>query len=284
MNFTDIRRRIIVALVSDDILFDQLVLKGGNAISLIYGFGNRASLDLDFSIENDFKDLEDSKRRIFTALEEKFGEIGFTVFDKKFGPRPQREKPNMGRQWGGYQLEFKLIDTFKEKNLGGDLEAIRRNALVVGPDQMRCFTVDLSKYEYCVGKVEKELDNYTIYVYTPEMIVVEKLRAICQQMPAYPLNTSQRARARDFYDIHLLVAAEGIDLTTDRNVTLIKDIFLAKEVPIHLLRDIEGQYEKHRLDWPAVKDSVSVPVKNFDFYFKFVLGEAAKILKVLGVV
>ena len=138
MNFTDIRRRIIVALVSDDTLFDQLVLKGGNAISLIYGFGNRASLDLDFSIENDFKDLEDSKRRIFTALEEKFGEIGFTVFDKKFGPRPQREKPNMGRQWGGYQLEFKLIDTFKEKNLGGDLEAIRRNALVVGPDQMRC--------------------------------------------------------------------------------------------------------------------------------------------------
>ena len=96
MNFTDIRRRIIVALVSDDTLFDQLVLKGGNAISLIYGFGNRASLDLDFSIENDFKDLEDSKRRIFTALEEKFGEIGFTVFDKKFSPRPQRGKPNIG--------------------------------------------------------------------------------------------------------------------------------------------------------------------------------------------
>ena len=284
MNFIDIRRRIIVALFSDDTLFDQLVLKGGNAISLIYGLGNRASLDLDFSIENDFNDVENSKRRIFTVLEEKFGEIGFTVFDKKFVPRPQREKPNMGQQWGGYQLEFKLIETSKEKNLVGDLEAIRRNALVVGPDQMRCFTVDLSKYEYCTGKVEKELDNYTIYVYTPEMIVVEKLRAICQQMPAYELNTSQRARARDFYDIHLLVAAEGIDLTTDRNVNLIKDIFLAKQVPIHLLRNIEEQYERHRLDWPAVKDSVSVSLNDFDFYFNFVLGEVAKILKILRVV
>lgn len=84
MNFEEIRRRTIVALFSDDALLDELVLKGGNAISLIYGFGNRASLDLDFSIETDFKDVEDTSRRIFKALDGKFGEVGFTVFDKKF--------------------------------------------------------------------------------------------------------------------------------------------------------------------------------------------------------
>jgi predicted nucleotidyltransferase component of viral defense system len=184
MDFTEIRRRTIVALFSDDALFDELVLKGGNAISLIYGFGNRASLDLDFSIENDFKDPEDTGRRIFTALEKKFGEVGFTVFDKKFGRRPERER-SPGTRWGGYQIEFKLIEKSKEAALGGKLEDIRRNAFVVGPNQMRRFTVDLSKYEYCAGKIEKELDDYTIYVYTPEMIVVEKLRAICQRMPAY---------------------------------------------------------------------------------------------------
>lgn len=198
MDFTEIRRRAIIALFSDDVLSDELVLKGGNAISLIYGFGNRASLDLDFSIENDFKDVEETGRRLFRALEARFGEVGFTVFDTKFGRRPERERPAAGPRWGGYQLEFKLIEKSKAAPFGDNLEAIRRNALVIGPGQLRCFTVDLSKYEYCAGKVEKELDHYTIYVYTPEMIVVEKLRAICQQMPAYPLNPNKRARARDF--------------------------------------------------------------------------------------
>ena len=50
MDFDEIRRHTIVALFSDDALLEGLVLKGGNAISLIYGFGNRASLDLDWLI------------------------------------------------------------------------------------------------------------------------------------------------------------------------------------------------------------------------------------------
>jgi predicted nucleotidyltransferase component of viral defense system len=29
---------------------DQLVLKGGNALDLIYGISTRASMDLDFSV------------------------------------------------------------------------------------------------------------------------------------------------------------------------------------------------------------------------------------------
>ena len=44
MEFTEIRRLTIIGLFSDDTLFEQLVLKGGNAISLIYGVGGRASL------------------------------------------------------------------------------------------------------------------------------------------------------------------------------------------------------------------------------------------------
>lgn len=284
MDFDQIRRRTIIALFSDDALFDELVLKGGNAISLIYGFGSRASLDLDFSIENDFKNPEETARRIFAALEGKFNEVGFTVFDTKFGRRPERLRPNSSPRWGGYELEFKLIEKSKAAGLGGNLESIRRNALVVGPNQMRCFTVDLSKYEFCRGKVERELDNYTIYVYTPEMIIVEKLRAICQQMPEYLPNPTKRARARDFYDIHLLVTGEGIDLASAENLTLLKDIFQAKDAPVALLKKLREQHELHRLDWPAVKDSVSAPLQEFDFYFEFVSGEVAGILKALGIV
>ena len=283
MDFDDIRRHTIVALFSDDVLLEELVLKGGNAISLIYGFGNRASLDLDFSLENDFEDVADAERRIFKALEQRFDQVGLTVFDTKFGARPRNA--DKGSRWGGYQFEFKLIAKSKEAALQGNQEAIRRNALVVGPEQQRIFTVDLSKHEFCGGKIEREIDNYTIYVYTPEMIVIEKLRAICQQMPGYPLNPAKRGRARDFYDIHLLVTAKGkgIDLTAKENLTLLGGIFQAKDVPLDLLKRIKEDHEIHRLDWRSVQDSVSPRLGEFDYYLDFVSGEVARILKALRV-
>jgi predicted nucleotidyltransferase component of viral defense system len=54
MDLGEIRRWVIAGMLSDDTLFQRLVLKGGNAISLVYGYGTRASLDVDFSIEGDF--------------------------------------------------------------------------------------------------------------------------------------------------------------------------------------------------------------------------------------
>ncbi|MDY6787161.1 MAG: nucleotidyl transferase AbiEii/AbiGii toxin family protein, partial [candidate division WOR-3 bacterium] len=53
-----IRRKIIVALFSDDYLMDKLVLKGGSAIDLVYKIDQRSSIDLDFSMEDDFKNSE----------------------------------------------------------------------------------------------------------------------------------------------------------------------------------------------------------------------------------
>lgn len=53
----------ITALFSNDDLLDRIVLKGGNAMSLVHGLTERSSLDLDFSMEEDFADLD-------TALEE----------------------------------------------------------------------------------------------------------------------------------------------------------------------------------------------------------------------
>ncbi len=50
VDFDEIRRLTITALFSDDELYEQIVLKGGNAISLVYGYSSRGSLDLDFSI------------------------------------------------------------------------------------------------------------------------------------------------------------------------------------------------------------------------------------------
>lgn len=65
MDLASIRRLVIVAMFSDDVLFDKLVLKGGNAISLVYRYGARGSLDVDFSIDGDFDDAEDAGKRNF---------------------------------------------------------------------------------------------------------------------------------------------------------------------------------------------------------------------------
>jgi predicted nucleotidyltransferase component of viral defense system len=58
-SFNDIRKLTITALFSDDVLLEQLVLKGGNAMSLIYHISPRVSLDLDFSMETDFENVEE---------------------------------------------------------------------------------------------------------------------------------------------------------------------------------------------------------------------------------
>jgi hypothetical protein len=50
---------------------------------------------------------------------------------------------------------------------------MQREAEVVGPDQQRKFTIDLSKYEYTTGKIATDLDYFQIFVYAPEMIAIE---------------------------------------------------------------------------------------------------------------
>ena len=50
----EIKRLAIIAMFSDDVLMDTLVLKGGNALDIVYKIASRSSIDLDFSMEQDF--------------------------------------------------------------------------------------------------------------------------------------------------------------------------------------------------------------------------------------
>ncbi|MGA3203374.1 MAG: nucleotidyl transferase AbiEii/AbiGii toxin family protein, partial [Bryobacteraceae bacterium] len=79
-DFADIRRIAITAIYSDDVLTDTLVLKGGNALDLIYGITSRTSIDLDFSMGRDFDDLTEAKERLFAALRSRFDSAGFVLF------------------------------------------------------------------------------------------------------------------------------------------------------------------------------------------------------------
>ncbi len=282
MDLSEIRRLVIIAMFSDDELFHQLALKGGNALNLVYKFGARTSVDVDLSLESDFVDIGDTRERVFRALANRFAEAKHTVFDGKLEPRPALKQELANDRWGGYEVSFKIIETAKYNAYNGDLGRTRREAAVVGPLNQRIFTVQISKYEHCVGKREVEFDDYSIYVYTPEMLAIEKLRAICQQMPEYTRRGHQGPRARDFYDIHTILIATGVSLNSPANLQLIADIFQAKEVDLKLIGKIGENREFHRPDWPSVELSVTGELKEFDFYFDFVL-EQVKLLESLWV-
>jgi predicted nucleotidyltransferase component of viral defense system len=275
LDHDQIRRIAITAVFSDDFFFEKVVLKGGNALALALGMSGRTSLDLDFSIENDFDDVAEAERRLLAALERRFAVFGHVVFDFSFGARPFTPREGEAK-WGGYVAEFKLMEQARYRQIGENKEARAREALVVSPRQHRKFTIELSKFEYTKGKLSREIDNFEIYVYAPEMIAIEKLRAICQQMPQYPLNRTPCARARDFYDIHLIVSETNANLGSVENKELLQHIFAAKDVPTSLLQLIAEQREFHRPDWDSVRLSISQGgLEEFDFYFDFVVEQVA---------
>jgi hypothetical protein len=225
------------------------------------------------SIENDFPNVAEVKKRLFTSLREQFRRVGYVLFDQKLVSKPSSRVGDEGEEWGGYEIGFKIIDEENFNALKGDLERIRRNATVISPHQKRVFKIQISKFEFCAAKIPRTIGDCTIYVYTPAMIALEKLRALCQQMPEYTHVRHKRPRARDFYDIYCILTEGSVNLGTASNLELARSIFGAKEVPLALIPKIAVYREFHRQDWAGVEDSVSGELRDFDFYFDFVVHE-----------
>lgn len=281
-----IKKLAIISVFSDDTLMDTLVLKGGNALDIIYKISPRASIDLDFSIEKDLGSIEEFTKKITNSLKKIFGEKGFKVFDIDVTKKPKFENSKTSEFWGGYKIEFKVIDKENYTNHHDDIDKLRLNSTVVGLKQKKKFSIEISKWEYCENKQSFELDGYTIYVYSPEMIVFEKIRAICQQMPEYIKSIGksyQTARARDFFDIYTVLNSFEIKLIDSKNIELIGRIFEQKKVDLNLIKEIKNFREFHRKDFSAVQDTVKpqVKLKGFDFYFDYVVDECAILYEAL---
>jgi hypothetical protein len=283
-----IKRLAIVAVFSDDDLMERFVLKGGNALDLVLHVGTRASLDIDLSMENDFdlSELEDVRQRLDDALRATFKPEGYQVFDVRLEPKPEMLSEELAGFWGGYSLTFKLIESGRRVELAGDLEKMRRNAVLIGAKGR--FEIDISRFEYCRDKKRADFDGYRIYVYTPEMLVCEKLRAICQQMPEYGSVVKRTrpatARARDFLDIYATIEHFRLDMPALSNIRLLGCIFQAKRVPVELLSRVVQYPESHRLDFEAVRATVKpgIALRDFDFYFRYVVTLCERLLKALG--
>lgn len=269
-----------------------LSLKGGNALEIAYKLNSRASIDIDVSMEKDFDDYglteDDVLKKIKNELSINFSEVGYSVFDEKLTPRPGKAN-NRPKYWGGYLLEFKIIETEKFDENKENIDQLRRGAEVISEDQGKKIKVDISKFELTSPSEIVELDDYLVRVYTPIMIVYEKIRAICQQMKEYQeiMHTSRTPRARDFYDIWVVIKELEIrqEVVNKENIDILKEMFELKDVPLKLLKNIQNQETKeyHELDFPTLKDTVkdSHQLQDFEYYYNYVVELVDDILKII---
>lgn len=281
-----IKKTTITSLFSDDDLFDLLVLKGGNAMDIVHKISSRSSVDIDFSAEINF-DCKTVAPKVTIAIRNGFEKIGYLAFDIKMTIRPGKMPDELASFWGGYLVEFKLISLARAKEVLHDVEVMRREAIMLG--QGTKFTIDISRHEYIKDKVPHELDEHTIYVYSPAMIVCEKLRAICQQMEEYAVvinrNGLGNQRARDFIDIEVLIRKFNIDLSQPELMELVSEMFKIKKVPLQLLGNIKETKSFHSIGYLEVKAAMKpgIKVESFEYYFEFVVDNLDKLKPIWNV-
>jgi predicted nucleotidyltransferase component of viral defense system len=154
------------------------------------------------------------------------------------------------------------------------LDKARRQAIAVNPSNSTKFSVDISSYEYTDGKKMKEIEGAVMYVYTPEMILFEKIRALCQTIPEYQTiipSANVKGRARDIYDIWNICQSYPIDFSSEENRMILEEIFSAKKVPLKFMDLLETYKDIRFQDWSNVQATVSGDLKPFDYYFDFLI-------------
>ncbi len=150
-----VKRLAIAGLFSDSVLLDKLVLKGGNLLDLVYCISSRSSVDIDVSVDTDFEESPELLRQPNArALANSFGDAGLQVFDVNLREVPPNITDDMKPFWGGYKVDFKIIESTRFQDLKGDVENLRRNCLSVGERGSTRFKIDISKHEYCIENSE----------------------------------------------------------------------------------------------------------------------------------
>lgn len=275
-----IRKLIIIGIFSNDIILNHFALKGGNALSIGHNINERASMDIDISMEKDIDSLSISREKLKEILEQNISHAleseNLTIIDFKLEDSPKKTTKKF---WGGYRITFKVIDKIMQ-DTNKDINSLRKESISLGKNEKKEMKIDISKYEFIEDAilVESE-DDSLIKVYSLKMVVIEKLRAICQQMPEYKekMNVKVSPRPRDFYDIYSVIEGNNKlqdDLLTSESKKMIKEVFEIKNVPIELLECIKLEETKifHKKDFGTVEQTVyaSNNLEDFDFYYRYV--------------
>jgi predicted nucleotidyltransferase component of viral defense system len=274
-----LKREVILALFADNTLMQQLVLKGGNLLDIVYGISTRPSRDIDLSICGDVEDLGLFKTTIANALRRWFAPQGYVIFDVNLAEEPENVTAEFRAFWGGYKVDFKIIDEDTYERLGGNERELRVRAMTVRDDHGKKFPIEISKHEYVDEKVERIVEDLTVFTYSPEMLVAEKLRALCQQLPEYAafLKKHRTPRGRDFLDIHTVSEHFRVDFGSPGFRHTLERVFRAKRVEPRLISRIADKATKefHRPDFDSIAPTIrpGFELQGFDFYFNYVAGK-----------
>jgi predicted nucleotidyltransferase component of viral defense system len=258
----------LTGIFKEDIFNESLYLKGGQALRLKENLRKRFSADIDFSASSEIKDKDLFFSKIKDSLYQEFLTHDLYLFDFVFTRRPKQRKEGTPDFWGGWEVEFKLIEKSK---MGGNIDKLRREAIVPEGVASPKINLDISEHEYC-GSVEKiKVRSVDVNVYSRALLLLEKIRAICQQHPDYKL-TKNDSRARDYYDVERLwdkvvTRAEQEPFLSECKMHIGK-VFAAKGVELSLLdRIFEDEFlEIQESGWPSVRATVSDKVEDFDYY------------------
>jgi hypothetical protein len=267
MTIEEVIDRSILAIFKDRTLSRQMVLKGGSAIRMLEHDSTRLSIDADFSIRGSIKTSEPYFRKVARTLSREFGRLAYNVIDFRPTQRPRQLKPTMPAWWRGWLCEFKLV---ARADAAETLEVQRRRALIPKGASSSIIEIEISEHEYCAKARTRSIRGVVVHGYTRELLVLEKLRAICQQHPTYRFR-SNKNRARDFYDIHRLCSGRMGAGFLARCRKHLPPVFAAKEVPLSLLASLwdEEFIAGQRRGFPQVVDSVTGTPRTFDVYVEF---------------
>ena len=138
--------------------------------------------------------------------------------------------------------------------------------------------------EYCESFEKITVKSVKIKVYSKPLLVLEKLRAICQSHPDYKYRMTQSNRARDFYDIEQIynkVLNEGkIDVFFKELSKHIEKVFEAKNVPLSLIDSClnnDDFLKLQEIGWQEVQSTVKGLNQNFSYYVQTIKAIVKKI-------
>jgi hypothetical protein len=287
----EVKKVVLTSIYNDDKLAEYLTLKGGTLLDMIWGITKRPSIDIDLSIDTTSSELDNVdvfEKSLFQALDSGFqkginGE-SYSIIDFKLEQRPDNISDDLKHFWGGYMASFSIIKTSENTtSLRGKMRTsfIGKSKIKNGTTFLsKKFSIDISLHEICLDdrNENKEFEDTYIAIYTPLMVVYEKLRAICQTADSYNViikrSRDSKPRTKDFYDIFMIMNSDVLNVDILENLPLLKRIFEVKRVPIDFLKDIKNNEEFHGANFEQLlstlpKDEVEHP--NFKPYFDYVV-------------
>lgn len=265
MRIEDVLDESILAIFKDRVLSKRMVLKGGSAMRLLDHERSRLSIDVDFSVRGSIHAQAPYFSRVEKSLSNQFSPR-YHVLDFRVTPRPKRKKPDQPKWWKGWLCQFKLIEP---AYAALPLETQRRRAIIPEGSNSPVIRIEISEHEYCGVDRKKSVQGVIVHGYTRELLVVEKLRAICQQHPDYRFCSSKN-RARDFYDIYKLCSRTDHRFFR-RCQKHLPAVFEAKDVPVSLLNALwdEEFLSVQRQGFIQVVDSTKGALFDFDVYVEY---------------